>query len=68
MHILRYLLIRGKILPALTHSTGHGQLLNGAKMGLLLDLLSKIAEIFMVNSRDKKNLESFPALLHRQNG
>ena len=39
-----------------TDITGHGQLLNGAKMDLLLALLSKIEEIFMVNSRDKTYL------------
>lgn len=51
-----------------TDSTGHGQLLNGTKMDFLLALLSKIAGIFMVDSRDKTNFEGFPAPLHRQNG
>lgn len=49
-----------------TDSNGHGQLLNGARTDLLLDLLSKI--LFMARSRDKTNLEGFLALLHRQNG
>lgn len=71
MCILRYLLIWGKMLLVLhpsIDSAGHGQLLNGAKTDLLLDLLSQIVGIFMVNSRDKTNLEGFPALLQRQKG
>lgn len=71
MCILRYLLIWGRMLLVLhtsTDSAGHEQLLNGAKTDLLLDLLSQIVGIFMVNSRGKTNLEGFPGLLYRQNG